>query len=107
ALLYFYLLRNNTDWFRNQFVKYTSLGTFLILLTLLTHLDLRFFESSISIDQLIQYLHIVIRRKAFYGLFFIGMISVILVMTFPRWKIFKSLTVDVQRLQDLMTLVLC
>lgn len=43
ALLYFYFLRENTEWYRNQFVKYTSLGLFLILLTLITHIDLRFF----------------------------------------------------------------
>lgn len=107
ALLYFYFLRENTDWFRTQFVKYTSLGMFLILLTLITHIDLRFFEHAMSFHQLNSYLSVVIKRKAFYSLSFIGFLAFIVMLVRPKLKVFSTLSIDHKRLGELGILVGC
>jgi hypothetical protein len=107
AFLYFLFLKENTDWYRAQFVKYTSLGMFLILITLITHLNLRFFEHSTDWSKLLQYLKIVIDRKAFFALAFIGLISLVIMLARPKWKALTSLNLDVGRLRELTILVSC
>ena len=107
ALLYFYFLRENTEWFRTQFVKYTSLGMFLILITLITHIDLRFFDHAMSFQQLYSYLAVVIKRKAFYSLSFIGLIAFLVMLAKPKLKVFATLSIDHKRLGELGILVLC
>lgn len=105
GLLYFFFLKEHTDWYRNQFVKYTSLGLFLIIITLLTHVDLRFFENTFSIEQLQSYFTTIIKRKAFYGLSFIGLLSLALIFIRPQMKIFSTFTVDARRLSELSILI--
>jgi hypothetical protein len=107
ALLYFYFLRENTDWYRGQFVKYTSLGTFLILITLITHIDLRFFEHALSFHQLNNYLSMLIKRKAFYSISFIGLIAFIIMLIRPKNKLMATLSIDFKRLGELGILVVC
>lgn len=107
ALLYFLFLKENTDWYRSQFVKYTSLGLFLILLTLVTHVDLRFFEDTLSMQQLGAYLKMVVDRKAFFSLSIIGLIALIITIISPRWKVLAGFTTDVKRLREFSILVLC
>jgi hypothetical protein len=107
GLLYFYFLKENTDWFRAQFVKYTMLGMFLVLLTMITHIDLRFFEDAFTMKQFSSYLGIVLRRKAFYSLSFLGLISLLIMIFKPQRKTLATLTLDVRRLRELCILVLC
>ena len=107
GLLYFYFLRENTEWYRNQFVKYTSLGMFLVLLTLITHIDLRFFEHAMSFQQLESYIGVVLKRKAFYSLSFIGLVAFILMLVKPKIKLLATLTIDFPRLRELAILVVC
>lgn len=104
-LLYFFFLRDYTEWYRNQFLKYSMLGLFLIILTLLTHVDLRFFEDGITLAELSSYFTTVIQRKAFYGLFFIGFVTLVMILLRPNWRILKTLTLDYQRLGELVLLV--
>lgn len=84
GLLYFYFLRENTEWFRNQFVRYTTLGMFLILITMITHIDLRFFDHAMSFDQLLAYFSGLLKRKAFYSLALIGLITFAMMLIRPR-----------------------
>jgi hypothetical protein len=107
GLLYFYFLRENTEWYRNQFVKYTSLGLFLVLMTLITHIDLRFFEHAMSFHQLESYISVVLKRKAFYALSFIGLVAFILMLIKPKIKLLATLTIDYPRLRELAILVGC
>lgn len=107
ALLYFIFLKENTDWYRVQFVKYTSLGMVLILITLITHIDLRFFEAGATLSQLGHYVSAVIKRKAFFSLSTIGLVSLLIMVSKPQWKILAMLTVDIKRLREFSLLVLC
>ncbi len=107
ALLYFYFMRETTDWYRNQFVRYTTLGMFLILMTLLTHIDLRFFDQAMSFHQFHVYLSTLIRRKAFYALSYIGLVTYLIYVLKPKNKFFSVLNIDRQRLFELGVLVLC
>lgn len=107
ALLYFFFLKDSTDWYRTQFVKYTSLGMFLALITLLTHIDLRFFEFHMTWAQFTSYVSIVIKRKAFYSLSVIGLLSLLLMIFKPHRRLLTVLTVDIPRLRELSVLVVC
>lgn len=106
ALLYFFFLKDNTDWYRSQFVKYTTFGLFLILITLLTHIDLRFFEHDFSYHQFSNYFSMVIKRKAFYSLSFIGLLTLLFLIIKPKHKVFATFNVDVVRLRELLILVM-
>lgn len=107
ALLYFFFLKESTDWYRGQFVKYTMLGMFLILLTMITHIDLRFFEQTYSLKDFVSYLKVVIDRKAFYSLSILGLITLILMIFKPNRKTFTVLTLDIKRLREFTVLVVC
>ncbi|WPU65508.1 hypothetical protein [Peredibacter starrii] len=107
ALLYFFFLKESTDWYRSQFVKYTSLGMFLILITMITHIDLRFFENAFTLKQLGAYVSIVLKRKAFYALSFLGLVSLLIMNFKPERKTLTVLTLDVKRLREFSVLVLC
>lgn len=106
-LLYFFFLKENTDWYRSQFVKYTMLGLLLILITMITHIDLRFFEHAFTLKQFTSYLTIVLKRKAFYALSFMGLISLLIMNFKPKRKTLTALTLDVTRLRELSILVIC
>lgn len=106
ALLYFLLLKHeHTQWYRIQFVKYSSLGMFLMLITLITHVDLNFFSNAMTPPELVNYFQQVINRKAFFSLSFIGAIFLALLFIFPQWKKFKGLMLDQLRLKELTLLV--
>jgi hypothetical protein len=107
ALLYFFFLRENTDWYRGQFVKYTSLGMFLILVTLITHIDLRFFEDALKLQQLQTYLVVVIKRKAFYALSFLGLVALLIMVIRPNWKLLATFSLEIKRLRELSILACC
>lgn len=107
ALLYFNFLNESTDWYRLQFVKYTSLGMFLIILTLITHIDLRFFESAMSFHQFQSYLGTVIKRKAFFSLSVIGLISLLIMIFKPHRRLLAAFTIDHKWLQKLSLLIGC
>jgi hypothetical protein len=104
-LLYFFFLEEHTDWYRGQFVKYTFLGLFLIVITLLTHVDLAFFEDGLTITQMSTWITTVIKRKAFYSLAGIGVISLGMMIARPKYKLFSTFNVDVKRLRELVILV--
>ncbi len=107
GLLYFFFLKESTDWYRGQFVKYAMLGMFLILITMITQIDLRFFENTFSLSQFSNHFSIILRRKAFYALSFIGLLSLIIMNLKPHRKALTVLTIDIRRLREFSLLVLC
>lgn len=106
ALLYFLILKkDHTQWYRTQFVKYTSLGMFLILITLITHVDLNFFSQSMSSHEFLNYFKVVFERKAFFSLSIIGLFFLLLLFIFPQWKKFNGLMIDQLCLKEFALLV--
>lgn len=104
-LLYYFFLEDHTDWYRGQFVKYTFLGLFLIILTLLTHVDLAFFEDGLTFAQMNTWISTLIKRKAFFSLSMIGVISLAIMIAKPKYKLLSTLTIDTKRLRELVFLV--
>lgn len=107
GLLYFFFLKESTDWYREQFVKYAMLGMFLILVTMITHVDIRFFDHAFTFKQFNTYFNSLLKRKAFYALSYIGLICLIIMNLKPQRKTLKVLTLDVKRLREFSVLVLC
>ncbi len=104
-LLYFFFLEEHTDWYRVQFVKYTFLGLFLILITLLTHVDLRFFNDGATWEQMVSWVSHLLKRKSFYSLSVIGLAALLMIIGKPKSKLLSTFTVDVKRLRELVILV--
>lgn len=107
GLLYFFFLKESTDWYRAQFVKYSMLGMFLILLTMITQIDLRFFESPFKFVQLYSHLGLMIKRKSFYALSILGLITLLIMIFKPNRKLLTVLTIDIQRLREFSLLIFC
>ncbi len=107
CLLYFFFLKDSTDWYRAQFVKYSMLGLFLILVTMITHIDLRFSENAYNWSQFKSYFLVILKRKAFYSLSVIGFFTLIMMNFKPNRKTLSVLTLDVRRLREFSILVLC
>jgi hypothetical protein len=105
ALLYFFFLKESTDWYRAQFVKYSMLGMFLIVITMITQIDLRFFEDQMTLVQLKSYLQIILKRKAFYSLSIFGLLILLLFIFKPKRKTLTVLTIDLRRLKELCILL--
>lgn len=105
GLLYFFFLEEHTDWYRGQFIKYTFLGLFLIIITLLTHVDLSFFEDGLSFHQVSSWVTTVLKRKAFYSLSVIGLISLVFMITKPKYRLLSTFAIDIKRLRELVVLV--
>lgn len=105
VLLYFFFLEEHTDWYRGQFLKYTFLGLFLIVLTLLTHVDLVFFEDGLTFLQMKTWLTTLLKRKAFYSLSIIGLAALLILVWKPRLKLLNTFIIDVKRLRELLILV--
>lgn len=104
-LLYFFFLEEHTDWYRTQFLKYSFLGLFLIVLTLLTHVDLAFFEDGLTLTQMNTWITTLIKRKSFYSLSVIGLVALFILVWKPKWKLLNTFIVDVKRLRELTILV--
>jgi hypothetical protein len=81
------------------------LGMFLILITLITQIDLRFFEDQLSMLQLKSYLFIILKRKAFYSLSILGLFIMLLFILKPQRKTFSVLAIDLRRLKEFFILV--
>ncbi len=105
VLLYFFFLEDHTDWYRGQFIKYTFLGLFLIVLTLLTHVDLTFFEDGLTLAQMNTWISTLIKRKAFYSLSVIGLVALSILVWKPKFKLLNTFIIDVKRLRELVILV--
>jgi hypothetical protein len=106
ALLYFSFLSESTDWYRIQFVKYTSLGLLLILVTLLVHIDLNFFQNGLGLSSLFSYVSMVIKRKAFYPLSILGFLILLVCLIKPKMSVLKNFNFEFNRLRQLFILVL-
>lgn len=105
GLLYFSFLSDHTDWYRGQFVKYTFLGLFLIALTMLTHVDLSFFQDGVTLPQFQTWVTTVVKRKAFYSLSGIGLLALLVLLVSPGLKLFQTFAIDHKRLRELSVLV--
>ena len=80
---------------------------FLILVTLITHIDLKFFDHALTFSQLWAYLSVLIKRKAFYALSVIGLISLFMMIFKTKSRKFATLNIDSVRLKELSILALC
>jgi hypothetical protein len=74
---------------------------------MLTHIDLRFFEFGMSTHQLGFYLTSLLKKKAFYTISIIGLITYIFIIFSPKNKLFHALNMDRRRLRDFALLVAC
>jgi hypothetical protein len=74
---------------------------------MITQIDLRFFESPFKMMQLYSHLGLMIKRKSFYALSFLGLIILLLMIFKPNRKLLTVLAIDVLRLREFSLLVLC
>jgi hypothetical protein len=93
GLLYFVFLKDRTDWYKRQILRYALFGTILTLIHLFMNLDM--ISSFHKIDFL--FFKNVLReldRKGFYVLGFIGIVVVILKTYFSKKNFLKEFQID-------------
>ena len=93
ALLYFVFLRDRTNWYKRQILRYALFGTILTIIHLVMNLDL--ISSFHNID--LFFFHNVLReldRKGFFVLGLIGLLIVILKTYVNKATIFKDFQMD-------------
>ncbi len=100
-MLHFWHMADKTTWYRQQFLRYTSLGAVGCAVVLLYHLDLQAFDHGWDPEGLGIFLWNLVRRKAFYALSVVGVI--LLVLSFSPWirRKFAAFTLDRPRLAHL------
>jgi hypothetical protein len=74
---------------------------------MITHIDLRFFEHAMSFEQFSGYLWSVVKRKAFYSLSLIGLITYVVMLLKPKGKFFSTMVIDSKRLGEVGILAFC
>jgi len=105
AYLFFIFFSDATDWYKSQFVKYTLLGFFIIILTLLSHPQVDFFSDTLSSGGLMKYFSTLLKRKAFYQISVIGFLTLTFSLLMPKLKVFVDLKLDFKKLKFLLLLV--
>ncbi|OUR93034.1 hypothetical protein A9Q84_21255 [Halobacteriovorax marinus] len=100
VLLYFYFLKDKTEWFKRQSLKYALFGLVLIVLTLVVTFN---FSNSFNPGGMdfITHLQKIIDRKAFFTLSVFGIIILILKRTTPRLRSLKILQFDKVKVDEL------
>ena len=86
GVMYFVFMKDKTDWYKKQFLKYTSLGLFLCILVVLFHVDLALFEKQLIKQSWLGYIENLFQRKAFFFLSILGLIQIVVL----RIKYFRN-----------------
>jgi len=107
GFLYFSFLKETTQWFRLQFVKYSFLGLVLIIMTILLYSETSFLNNGYSLNQFFNNYLVLIKRKAFFSLSILGLITLFVIFVSEKFKLFQILVLDLERLKQLMILIFC
>jgi hypothetical protein len=102
-LLYFWFFVDRNEWYKKQFIKYSFLGILLSCLALLTHMHFDWFSSKWSWSQLVSQVVNLVKRKAFFSLSILGLISLLAIFQKRITKSFAAFTIDSQRLLHLLS----
>ncbi|WP_127715292.1 hypothetical protein [Halobacteriovorax sp. HLS] len=98
-VLIFYFLKDKTDWFKRQLLKYASFGLALMVLVVIFNFSLVADIEPSGID-FISNIKTLIDRKAFYTLSFFGVLIVLLKRTTPRLRSLTALHFDKVRIDE-------
>ncbi len=85
-MLYLLFLKDQTQWFRKQLIKYSLLGTFISIGLVLINWDAVKSIEPISFNSWLLTLWTYVERKGFFFLSTIGIIMVLLFYYFQYWK---------------------
>lgn len=105
VVLYFSFLKESTDWFRLQFVKYSYVGLILILISVLMNYDISFSANPSGFFSYFQGIGVLVKRKAFFALSFIGVTSLLISYVGKKFNLFSVMNIDYDRLKQLLTLI--
>jgi hypothetical protein len=105
VVLYFSFLKESTDWFRLQFVKYSYVGLILILISVLMNYDISFSANPSGFFSYFQGIGVLVKRKAFFALSFIGVTSLLISYVGKKFNLFSVMNIDYDRLKQLLILI--
>jgi hypothetical protein len=99
---YTLFLPDKTKWYKNQWLKYTVLGAVLALATVASHLETISFINGLSLKEFSEVIKTMVLRKAFYTLFPLGMLIVLMYMLKSSNKYFSTFSVDKLKLKEIL-----
>lgn len=106
TLLYFFFLRDRTQWYRRQFLKYSSLGVALTGLVLVTHHGMLEDLSPVASTYWSQ-AWVILNRKAFYILSYFGVIAILFSILPIFDKKFRDFKFDSLKIGELLLMITC
>jgi hypothetical protein len=102
-LIYLFLIRERTKWYRKQTLKYSIMGSFLSIIAFFSHGEEKKFFNQLKFDELLSMVGTYLEQKAFFWLSAFGLILAIMYsFTKMRIKFFNGLRLDVFKLNELM-----
>jgi hypothetical protein len=101
---YFYLLKDKTNWYKKQWVKYNSFGIILSVLLYIVHNSYSVILFDIRIEGLLKTFEQYIERKAFFSLFTVGVLMSCALFFKPLNKKLSSINFDLRSYKNILSL---
>ncbi len=103
ALLYLFLMKERTKWYRKQILKYSILGSCLSIIAYLGHPEENNFLNGMPIDEMFSQFLSFLDQKAFFWLSFLGLILItVYLFSTEKFKKIGQLRLDKIKLNELM-----
>ncbi len=103
---YFILYKEKSAWLKKQFLKYSSLGLFLILIALFSHSEKSIYLNSFEWQQFGVFVKKIFTRKSFFSLAPIGVLVILAYYLLYKLSVFRSFFLEKYRLKELIFIVL-
>ncbi|MBY0516215.1 MAG: hypothetical protein K2P81_04865 [Bacteriovoracaceae bacterium] len=105
-MLTMWQMNDKTVWYRQQFLKYTSLGLIGCFFVFIYHIDLDIFGHGWSLSGIYLFFANFIKRKSFYALALVGVVLLVLAYAPATRKKFAEFTLDRVRMGHFLSAVL-
>lgn len=99
-LVYLLYLDNKTPWFRKQLVKYTSFGLALAMMSYFFQLDYNEIHTIEHFRPIADFF-VLLNRKSFFSLSYVGIILYFLIITSSKIKFLKNIGLPIQCLRQI------
>ena len=106
-MIIFWLMKDKTQWYKKQFLKYSSLGVVCSFFVFIYHFDITLYGDSWNLNSLYFFLLSLIKRKSFFSLSVFGLLLVLMLFIPKKWSRFATFTLDKQRMAHLMGALFC
>lgn len=102
AMLILWHMKDRTQWYKKQFLKYSAFGILCSLFVFFYHLDIALYGDSWNLEGLYYFLLSLVKRKSFFALSVIGLALMMFIYIPKKWSKVATFTLDKTRLSHLL-----